>query len=687
MPTSLPGDGEGQQARSAVYGQGRWGAADGRWRRAAVDGQHATGSSGRAPSAVSTGSSGRAPSAVSTGSVDGQQRTSQESPRDFATTKIGLRAHRRDGDDLDELMEFNEEDYADVDLAKVEKLRLNLEEIERECRMLMNDFCILRRRAAELGCGEAGAYEELVKLLEKKLNGKRQMRKFARNAVSLSLKTATHHEAKNTQTAKMLHISWIIDKATWSLICDRKPFAEASIESMVLDLVRGVNDKHETETSFTTREFKIKNLLPNPKFHSVLAPWNPPADWGKDHMLSVIAKQGAPVNGIPSIENLEEFVKPKVPHPQGSKKSRRRYSQSSVSVPPGADIAQTTSLANTAPPCSVDSDPPLMSVHMPSSFSAASGTLAAPNSVDSKGELAIVERSLDMPDVPRTRQGRRSSHGGGSGMHRLGEDELDPFTNHHCGKSFGNSGQLVLQSGCNTTEQSKTKDIRKPSSKKPPNDQQREDSHSKASKRLHFKAIRLVQDRKFKDVSGSAQGRSREGSLQLAHTQSGDLHLSDSDHYGNEYQSGVYPSDRYNHSDSGTNTGYCSAACAEHLSRTNSKDSRGGLELEHERAGEGFVLSIKGLFNEQRKKAKAFMKKHIRVQEQLRRKNSSDEEDPNPGGGGKAKRLLRRHTRKLREKAGKGMASFAERFKGSSRISYQREGSSQEDSDAGEVDN
>lgn len=37
---------------------------------------------------------------------------------------------------------------------------------------------------------------------------------------------------------------------------------------------------------FTTKYVVVRNCLPNAKFDMILAPWNPPAEWGKYALVS-----------------------------------------------------------------------------------------------------------------------------------------------------------------------------------------------------------------------------------------------------------------------------------------------------------------------------------------------------------------------------------------------------------------
>lgn len=77
-------------------------------------------------------------------------------------------------------------------------------------------------------------------------------------------------------------------------------------------------------------------------------------------------------------------------------------------------------------------------------------------------------------------------------------------------------------------------------------------------------------------------------------------------------------------------------------------------------AGDGFVTSIRGLFNSQRRKAKAFVLRTMRgeAESELHGDWSESEADFSPFARQltitKAKKLIRRHTKKFRSRGQKG---------------------------------
>lgn len=79
-------------------------------------------------------------------------------------------------------------------------------------------------------------------------------------------------------------------------------------------------------------------------------------------------------------------------------------------------------------------------------------------------------------------------------------------------------------------------------------------------------------------------------------------------------------------------------------------------------AGDGFVTSIRGLFNSQRRKAKAFVLRTMRGEaDEVAGDWSESEAEFSPFARQltitKAKRLIRRHTKKFRSRGQKGLSS------------------------------
>jgi len=90
-----------------------------------------------------------------------------------------------------------------------------------------------------------------------------------------------------------------------------------------------------------------------------------------------------------------------------------------------------------------------------------------------------------------------------------------------------------------------------------------------------------------------------------------------------------------------------------------------------DRAGEGFVTSIRGLFNSQRKKAKAFVKRTMRgdAENEFEGECSDSDTEYNPFARQltitKARRMIQRHTKKFRSNRHKGIPFLKDSFQSS----------------------
>lgn len=88
------------------------------------------------------------------------------------------------------------------------------------------------------------------------------------------------------------------------------------------------------------------------------------------------------------------------------------------------------------------------------------------------------------------------------------------------------------------------------------------------------------------------------------------------------------------------------------------------LKRQSEGAGDGFVTSIRGLFNTQRRKAKAFVLRTMRGEAENDFQGDWSESDAEFSPFArqltitKAKRLIRRHTKKFRSRGQKGLYYF-----------------------------
>ncbi|KAK8677567.1 hypothetical protein V6N13_143098 [Hibiscus sabdariffa] len=115
-------------------------------------------------------------------------------------------------------------------------------------------------------------------------------------------------EKENKTPSCAMRVSVQITKVIWSMLMDGKPFAEVEINDMIYDYDRDYKDLGVA--LFTTKSIIIRNCLPNAMSDTLLSAWNPPPEWGKKVLLRVDAKQGAPRDGNSVLELLQVDVYP-----------------------------------------------------------------------------------------------------------------------------------------------------------------------------------------------------------------------------------------------------------------------------------------------------------------------------------------------------------------------------------------
>ncbi|XP_027329889.1 protein SABRE-like [Abrus precatorius] len=207
-------------------------------------------------------------------------------------------------------------------VEEVELAKINLEEKERAQRLLLNDI-----RKLSLWCDPSGdpnpekeadlwmidgGIAMLVQGLKKELVNAQKSRKEAYKSLRMAMQTAAQQrlmeKEKNKSPSCAMHVSLQINKVVWSMLLDGKHFAEAEINDMIYDFDRDYKDVGVY--LFTTKYFVFKNCLPNAKSDTILSAWNPPRDWGKKVMLQVDAKQAAPKDGSSPFELFQVEIYP-----------------------------------------------------------------------------------------------------------------------------------------------------------------------------------------------------------------------------------------------------------------------------------------------------------------------------------------------------------------------------------------
>ncbi|XP_015690856.2 protein ABERRANT POLLEN TRANSMISSION 1-like isoform X2 [Oryza brachyantha] len=223
-----------------------------------------------------------------------------------------------DNDDDDD--DIGEESDAVVPdgVEEVELAKIDVEIKERERKILLDDIRTLSV-GNEISADETqtpksndatwivtGSRASLVKFLKKELvnvrNGRKEASSLLRVAMQKAAQLRLMEKEKNKSPSFAMRVSMKINKVVWSMLADGKSFAEAEINDMIYDFDRDYKDIGIAH--LTTKLFVLKNGLTNAKSDTVLSPWNPPSEWGKNVMLRVNARQGAPTGGNSVIESL-----------------------------------------------------------------------------------------------------------------------------------------------------------------------------------------------------------------------------------------------------------------------------------------------------------------------------------------------------------------------------------------------
>ncbi|KAJ4830314.1 hypothetical protein Tsubulata_011289 [Turnera subulata] len=275
----------------------------------------------------------------------------------------------------DEDVEEEADEVVPDGVEEVELAKVNLEQKERERKLILHDIKKLSLHSDNCGDGHpkvevdlwmvSGGGSTLVQGLKKELVSAKNCRK----AASASLRTALQKAAqmrlmekeKNKSPSYAMRISVQINKVVWTMILDGKPFAEAEINHLIFDFDRDYKDIGVA--LLTSKYFVVRNCLSNAKSDMVLSPWNPPPDWGKKVMLRVDAKQGIPKDGNSRIELFQVEIYPLKIYltetmyrmmwgyffPEEEQDSQRRQEVWKVSTTAGARRVKKGILSNEAP--------------------------------------------------------------------------------------------------------------------------------------------------------------------------------------------------------------------------------------------------------------------------------------------------------------------------------------------------
>ncbi|XVE55625.1 hypothetical protein DITRI_Ditri03aG0173700 [Diplodiscus trichospermus] len=598
-----------------------------------------------------------------------------------------------DEDEGEEADEVVPDGVEEVELAKI-----NLEQKEREQKLLLNDI-----KKLSLQCDTSGDHPEkegdwwmvnggkstLVQGLKRELVNAKKNRKEA----SVSLRAALQKEAqirlmekeKNKSPSCAMRISLQINKVKWSMLLDGKSFAEAEINDMIYDFNRDYKDVGVAQ--FTTKCVVVRNCLPNAKSDTLLAPWNPPPEWGKKVMLRVDAKQGAPKDGNSTLELFQVEIYPLKIHlaesmyrmmwgylfPEEEQDSQRRQEVWKVSTTAGARRAKKPDASASTKESEVSSKPSVSST-----------------SITNKPVPADSAHASKLQDP-------KSNVVSGSGPELRRTSSFDRTWEETVAESVAN--ELVLQAHSSSISSAKSAPL-------VPIEQQDESSKNKMKDPKSFKCGRsTLEEKKVGKSIEEKKSRPRKmvefrnikiSQVELLLTYEGsrfvvnDLKLLMDTFHRVEFtgtwrrlfsrvkkhiiwgvlksvtgmQGKKFKDKLYGQLPSGT---VAADSCLnlgdnEQISQP---DALTFIKRSSEGAGDGFVTSIRGLFNNQRRKAKQFVLRTMRGEENdFQVEWSEGEAEFSPFTRQltitKAKKLIRRHTKKFGSRRQKGSSSQQE---------------------------
>ncbi|KAJ7565154.1 hypothetical protein O6H91_02G050400 [Diphasiastrum complanatum] len=573
----------------------------------------------------------------------------------------------------------------------------------------------------------------LIRRLETDFAAKRKARKVACVSLRISLQSAAQQrlmeKEKNKSPSAAMRISWAIDKVVWSMLSDGELFAEAEISSMILNVDRGFDDIGVAR--FTVKSFVAKNCLPSAKSNVVLSAWNPPKEWGRNVMLRVDAKQGAQKEGSSPLELFEVEIYPLKIHlteimytmmweyffPEEGNDSQKRQVWR---IPTAAAARQSrkgaSGLVENVPAQSVLADVKKESEYNPRP--SVPGTPLKPYRLHSRGDISHVDFSLAAQPVEATgveqlhvgKYNVESEHRRSSSFDRMWE-ENDAYilTNDIILKSQNSNllGSLRRPDVTSSNElqigppvasdigvevtSAKPKESRRPVSRGSKVSSQEEKKEPLTKKScLEFYNIKISQVELLVTYEGSRVAVSDLRLLMDTFTRAEFIgswrrlfsrvkkHIiwsvlkSVAGMQGKKFKDKLQGHGQ----DGGGSDSNSSDSCASTICNRE-RFLIPQFKRQSDRAGEGFVSSIKGLFNSQRRKAKALVRRTMRGEGggfEFQKDWSDGEAEiaqiARQLSRTKAKQLLRRHTKKIRSiSRQKGVILLGERYRASPRSS------------------
>lgn len=588
-------------------------------------------------------------------------------------------------------------------VEEVELSRVKLEQKERAVNLLLDDI-----RKLSLGNDTSidlekednlwmitGGRSTLVQGLKKQLLITQKARKEASASLRLALQKAAQlrlmEKEKNKSPSYAMRISLQINKVVWGMLVDGKSFAEAEINDMIYDFDRDYKDVGVAQ--FTTKYFVVRNCLPNAKSDMLLSAWNPPPEWGKKVMLRVDAKQGAPKEGSSPLELFQVEIYPLKIHltetmyrmmwgyffPEEEQDSQRRQEVWKVSTTAGSKRVKKGSLAQEAP----------TSIGQSTKESEVLSKSGAPG-------LSFTSDSALVPKLPNTKgtmvcgstpELRRTSSFDRSWEETVAESVATELVlqAHSSSISSSKSGPLYSIEQQDEPSKQKSKDPKAIKSGRPSHEEkkvgksQEEKKTSRPRKMMEFHNIKISQVELLVTYEGSrfvvndlkllmdtftrvefTGTWTRLFSRVKKHIIWGVLKsvtgmqgkkFKDKAHSKRDPSKTVVPDTDLNFSD---NEGQLTKSDEYPIAF---------LKRPTDGAGDGFVTSVRGLFNTQRRKAKAFVLRTMRGEAENDFSGDWSESDVEFSPFArqltitKAKRLIRRHTKKFRSRGQKGSSS------------------------------
>ncbi|XP_057773183.1 protein SABRE-like [Salvia miltiorrhiza] len=590
-------------------------------------------------------------------------------------------------DDEDDVEEEADEVVPDG-VEEVELAKVDLEHKERMKRLILDDIRNLSLQTDITGDPHAEIEMELwmitcaksilVQRLKKELVNAQKLRKVASASLRTALQKAAQlrlmEKEKNKSPSYAMRISLQINKVVWGMLIDGKSFAEAEINDMIYDFDRDYKDVGVAK--FTTKYFVIRNCLPNAKSDMLLCAWNPPSEWGKKVMLRVDAKQGFSKDGNSPLELFQVEIYPLKIHltesmyrlmwqylfPEEEQDSQRRQEVWKVSTTAGARRVKKGSIIHDAS----------QSGSTTKEVDSSKSNSAAANQIGTQADSSQASKLQNLKPNPEL---RRTSSFDRTWEENVAESVANELVLQMHSSTKGGSISCIEQP--DETSKSKLKETKlvKPgraSHEEKKGAKAQDDKKSQPRKLREFHNIKISQVELLVTYEGSRFAVS-------------DLRLLMDTFHRAEFTGtwrrlfsrvkkhiiwGVLKSVTGMQGKKFKDKANTSTSVTVPETELNLSDSDGGSAEKTDQnpmtwpkrptdgAGDGFVTSIRGLFTNQRRKAKAFVLRTMRgdAENEIHGEWSESEAEFSPFARQltmtKAKRLIRRHTKKFRSKKG-----------------------------------